>query len=329
MPPKTAAAGAAKPVAKAAAKPAGKAAAKPAGKVAGKVAGKAAAKVAGKPGAKVAGKVAAKVAGKPGAKAQVAVTADLMKVDRRCIARPRTVHVGGDLPSKRQTDLTRFTRWPRYVWRQRRVRVLQARLKVPPSINQFNRTLDSDARKELFRFAAKYAPESKAERKQRLKAAAAAKAKGGKGAAAAPEKKAALRCGLKCVTRLIEHKRAKLVLIASDVNPLELVLFLPTLCRKLGVPYAIVKGKAQLGKLVGFKEAAAVAFDKIRPEDAAKFGEMVGAIDTKFAKDEETHHRKWGGLVLGRKSQDTLRIARALARKQEDAMHKAKARAAH
>jgi len=295
----------AKPAAKA--KVSAKASAKPAAKVVGKAGGKASAKLTAKPPVK-------------GGKAAPAVTQELLKVERRAISRPKQVHVGGDLPPKGNVDLTRFTRWPRYVWRQRRTRVLQARLKIPPSIHQFSRALDSDQKKAIFRFAAKYAPESKAERKARMTATAAAKAKGGKGASAAPKRKPSIRCGLKCVTRLIEHKRAKLVLIASDVSPIELVMFLPALCRKQGVPYAIVKGKAQLGKLVGFKEAAAVAFDTILPEDTQAFSNLVATVDTSFAKDPEHQYRKWGGLQLGRKSRDKLRIQRAAAKKQEEQM---------
>jgi len=37
---------------------------------------------------------------------------------------------------------------------------------------------------------------------------------------------------------------------AHDVDPIELVVFLPALCRKMGVPYVIVKGKARLGTVV-------------------------------------------------------------------------------
>jgi len=307
------------PAKSAAAKPSGKGAAKPVGKTTAKAPAKPAAKVAGKAGAKLAAKPLAKSALKPGQKGAVQLP-DLSKVERRAISRPKQVHVGGDLPPKGAVDLTRFTRWPRYVWRQRRTRVLQARLKIPPSIHQFSRALDSDQKKAIFRFAAKYAPESKAERKARMTATAAAKAKGGKGAAAAPKRKPSIRCGLKCVTRLIEHKRAKLVLIASDVSPIELVMFLPALCRKQGVPYAIVKGKAQLGKLVGFKEAAAVAFDTILPEDTQAFSNLVATVDTSFAKDPEHQYRKWGGLQLGRKSRDKLRIQRAAAKKQEEQM---------
>ena len=39
----------------------------------------------------------------------------------------------------------------------------------------------------------------------------------------------------------MESGKAQLVIIAHDVDPLELVVWLPALCRKMGVPYAIVK----------------------------------------------------------------------------------------
>jgi ribosomal protein L7Ae-like RNA K-turn-binding protein len=40
------------------------------------------------------------------------------------------------------------------------------------------------------------------------------------------------------------------VVIAHDVDPIELVVWLPTLCRKMEVPYAIVKGKSRLGAVI-------------------------------------------------------------------------------
>ena len=39
------------------------------------------------------------------------------------------------------------------------------------------------------------------------------------------------------------------MVIAHDVDPIELVVWLPALCRKMGVPYAIVKGKSRLGQV--------------------------------------------------------------------------------
>jgi len=64
-----------------------------------------------------------------------------------------------------------------------------------------------------------------------------------------------VKYGLKHITALVEAKKAKLVLIAHDVDPLELVLWLPTLCKKKDIPYMIVKGKARLGQVVHKKNS--------------------------------------------------------------------------
>ena len=101
---------------------------------------------------------------------------------------------------------------------------------------------------QLLKLAHKYRPETKQEKKQRLLARAEKKA-AGKGDV--PTKRPpVLRAGVNTVTTLVENKKAQLVVIAHDVDPIELVVFLPALCRKMGVPYCIIKGKARLGRLV-------------------------------------------------------------------------------
>ena len=55
-------------------------------------------------------------------------------------------------------------------------------------------------------------------------------------------------------------------MIANDVDPIELVVWLPALCRKMDIPYCFVKGKANLGKLVHQKNASAVALTEVRKE---------------------------------------------------------------
>lgn len=46
------------------------------------------------------------------------------------------------LPKKR--DLSRYVRWPRYVRIQRQKAILKKRLKVPPGLNQFTKTLNKN-----------------------------------------------------------------------------------------------------------------------------------------------------------------------------------------
>lgn len=50
-----------------------------------------------------------------------------------------------------------------------------------------------------------------------------------------------VKYGLNHITTLVESGKAQMVVIAHDVDPIELVCWLPALCRKMGVPYAIVK----------------------------------------------------------------------------------------
>ena len=82
----------------------------------------------------------------------------------------RNARVGGDIRHKK--DLSRFVKWPRYVRVQRQRKILYQRLKVPPSINQFTRTLSKDQARDLFKLLNNYKPEDKKAKKQRLLQAA-------------------------------------------------------------------------------------------------------------------------------------------------------------
>jgi len=72
----------------------------------------------------------------------------------------------------------------------------------------------------MFRVLSKYKPESKDEKKARLKAVAEAKAADAS-AQPASKKPVVLKYGLNHITALVEQNKAKLVVIAHDVDPIE------------------------------------------------------------------------------------------------------------
>jgi len=151
-----------------------------------------------------------------------------------------------------------------------------------------------------------YRPESKEQKHARLKAAAISEAKEAGSSKTGP-KPIFLKYGLNHVTKLIETKTAKLVIIAHDVDPIELVVWLPALCRKLNVPYAIIKGKARLGHLIYKKTASVLAITEVRKEDAAKLEQIIQSVRLQF-NDNVNDRKKWGGGSLGAKRQAIIRL---------------------
>jgi large subunit ribosomal protein L7Ae len=215
-------------------------------------------------------------------------------------SKPLKFGIGQAVQPKR--NLSRFVKWPEYVRLQRQKKILSLRLKVPPAIAQFQHTLDRNTAAEAFKLFNKYRPETKAEKKERLTKEAAAIAEG-KTRQEASEKPYVIKYGLNHVVSLIENKKAKLVLIANDVDPIELVIFLPALCRKMGVPYAIIKGKARLGTLVHQKTSAVAALTEVRAEDESALATLVSTINSNFLEKYEENRKHWGGGILGAKSQ--------------------------
>ncbi|XP_075226754.1 ribosomal protein L7A [Lycorma delicatula] len=218
--------------------------------------------------------------------------------------RPRNFGIGQDIQPKR--DLSRFVKWPKYVRIQRQKAVLQKRLKVPPPINQFTQALDKQTATQLFKILEKYKPETAEAKKARLKARAETKV--AKKEDAPTKRPNVLRQGCNTVTKLIEQKKAQVVVIAHDVDPIELVLFMPALCRKMGVPYCIIKGKARLGRLVNRKTCTCVALTQVDFGDRATLTKVVEAVKTNYNDRYEEIKRHWGGGMLGSKS--AARIAK-------------------
>ena len=60
-------------------------------------------------------------------------------------------------------------------------------------------------------------------------------------------------------TKAIERGTSKLVIIAEDVEPPEVVAHLPILCDEQGTAYAFVPSKQELGKALGIEITSAAA----------------------------------------------------------------------
>jgi large subunit ribosomal protein L7Ae len=60
-----------------------------------------------------------------------------------------------------------------------------------------------------------------------------------------------IRIGTNEATKAIERGIAKLVVIADDVQPKEVVMHLEPLCNEKKIPYAHVKSKQELGRAAG------------------------------------------------------------------------------
>lgn len=214
---------------------------------------------------------------------------------------PKKFGVGQAIRPK--VDMTRYVRWPRYIKIQRQRRVLMQRLKVPPALNQFNCALDRSQTSQIMRLLQKYRPESPEERTARL-TAEARKREAGEGPSDG-KRKIQMTYGIQDVTKVVESGRAKLVVIAHDVDPLELVCWLPTLCRKKDIPYCIVKGKGTLGMLCYKKTTSCVALENVRKEDINEVDKLCKIVKAQFNENTDLR-RKWGGGILGLKSRHRL-----------------------
>jgi large subunit ribosomal protein L7Ae len=72
-------------------------------------------------------------------------------------------------------------------------------------------------------------------------------------------KSGVVRKGTNEATKAVERSIAKLVVIAEDVDPPEVIAHLPILCEERKIPYVFVPSKEQLGKAVGIDVPSAAA----------------------------------------------------------------------
>ena len=87
-----------------------------------------------------------------------------------------------------------------------------------------------------------------------------------------------IRKGTNEATKSIERGRAKLVLIAENVEPPEIVAHLPLLCDERKAPYVYVPEKQRIGEAVGLLVGSAAA----SIEEAGEAEELLNEIVAKL-----------------------------------------------
>jgi large subunit ribosomal protein L7Ae len=89
-----------------------------------------------------------------------------------------------------------------------------------------------------------------------------------------------LRKGTNETTKAIERGIAKLVVIAEDVEPPQVVAHLPILCDERKIPYLYVPSKLELGKSAGL-DVGSAAISVVEPGDGAQsLKELTKAFDS-------------------------------------------------
>ncbi len=67
--------------------------------------------------------------------------------------------------------------------------------------------------------------------------------------------KGKIKAGLNEVTKAIERSNAKLVVIAEDVSPAEIVMHLPILCKEKNIACSYIETRKELGEKAGLRMA--------------------------------------------------------------------------
>lgn len=171
-----------------------------------------------------------------------------------------------DFHVKRKCDLNRFIKWPLYVRIQKEKKILCSKIKVPVAIQQFSKPLTDEVADKVSNIFLKN--------------------KDSQLSAFFKKNNFFIKHGINNLTNLIQKKKALFVLIANNVNPIELVVWIPALCKKAGVSFAIIKNKSNLKKLSNKKSTSCVI---IASENTPEYkrSKIIDYFNTNFMQEYE------------------------------------------
>ena len=179
---------------------------------------------------------------------------------------------GCDIQPKK--DLSRFVKWPLYIQIQRERKILYQRLKIPQIIDKFSRSLDKNVVKQLLFTLSKYKKNSIDNLNNK--------------------KIIYIKHGINNITKLIQKRKALFIVIANDVNPIELVIWLPTLCQKMDIPFCIIKNKSRLGKLVSKKATSCITITSVLETEKSEVQKLIDCFRLNFNNRYEEGKKRWG-----------------------------------
>jgi len=89
------------------------------------------------------------------------------------------------------------------------------------------------------------------------------------------------------VTKQVERGQAKLVVMAEDITPEEILAHMPVLCEEKNTPYAYVPSKDELGSAAGLKVSTAAVAITNPGKDKAGIETLVKKIEPLKIKKQQ------------------------------------------
>lgn len=105
-----------------------------------------------------------------------------------------------------------------------------------------------------------------------------------------------IKKGTNETTKAVERSQAKLVVIAEDVQPEEIVAHLPLLCEEKKIPYVYVPSKKSLGEACGLQVAAA----SVALMDPGEAKDLRIKIESKRDRVDEAYDKSAKALLANK-----------------------------
>ncbi len=89
-----------------------------------------------------------------------------------------------------------------------------------------------------------------------------------------------IRKGMNEVTKSIERVQAKIVVMAEDVSPPEILFHIPLLCEEKGIPYGFLSTKKELGNVARINvSSSAIAIENVGTGNESLLEDIVKKLE--------------------------------------------------